>query len=219
MKTRFSFYLRIIYSLALTVLNTQNGHAAITDPAWLQVGDLLLQPLDCKLCTLIEEEEDTLYSHMGLVIQTHPKILIAEAYGNVRSVTYSEFISKTESTQTIKTLRFQKKELQKKFKQESKVFFELFVKEFKNLKYDSQFLWNNFDELGHEKLYCSEFVSKLIQAFASVETPIKRMHFNQNRDAWLDYFKGQIPDGEWGNSPADFENSDLFYEVDSTQNQ
>ena len=27
------------------------------------------------------------------------------------------------------------------------------------------------------------------------------------------YFRGNIPDNEWGNSPGDFERSDLFYQV------
>jgi hypothetical protein len=39
------------------------------------------------------------------------------------------------------------------------------------------------------------------------------MKFDINRDGWLKFFQGNPPDDEWGNSPAIFERSDLFYEV------
>ena len=80
-----------------------------------------------------------------------------------------------------------------------------------NKKYDHDFRWNNFDEAGDQKYYCSELVSKLFQAFVGIETPIKRMHFQKNRDYWVKYFKGNVPDNEWGNSPGDYERSDMFY--------
>ena len=39
------------------------------------------------------------------------------------------------------------------------------------------------------------------------------MHFLKNRDGWVKFFKGNVPDNMWGNSPGDYDNSDLFYEV------
>jgi hypothetical protein len=56
-------------------------------------------------------------------------------------------------------------------------------------------------------------ITKLLSSFTGVELPIKRMRFDVNRDAWVQYFRGTPPDGKWGNSPGDFERSDLFYLV------
>jgi hypothetical protein len=92
-------------------------------------------------------------------------------------------------------------------------FLKTFETEFQGAKYDHDFRWNNFDEQGNEKFYCSELVSKLFAQFLRLESPIKRMHFNANRENWMTYFRGNIPDHEWGNSPGDFERSELFYQV------
>jgi hypothetical protein len=84
---------------------------------------------------------------------------------------------------------------------------------FDGLKYDHDFLWNNLDENGEEKLYCSEMVTKLLQGFMGIEVGTRRMKFDRNRDQWIRYFRGNPPDGKIGNSPAVFEHSELFYVV------
>jgi hypothetical protein len=177
----------------------------------LQVGDVLLQPLKCWACTLIEEEEETIFSHIGVVLSLGPEVLVAEAFGSVRKVTLSEFNRKTEPGQRLAVLRFRNQRIADEFQKRSAQFQHLFEKDFLGAKYDHDFLWNNFDEAGQEKYYCSELVSKLFQAFLRLETPIKRMHFEKNRDQWMKYFRGNIPDQQWGNSPADFQRSDMFY--------
>ena len=45
----------------------------------LKVGDVLLQPLSCWSCSLIEAQEKSIYSHMGVVIENDPEVLVAEA--------------------------------------------------------------------------------------------------------------------------------------------
>lgn len=177
----------------------------------LRVGDILLQPLHCRLCYLIEEEENSRFSHMGVVLQTSPNILVGEAWGSVRSVSFEEFAQKTKKRETLKVLRFRNPNLRNDIALNATELLPLFQREFEGKKYDEAFLWNNFDGEGRQMLYCSEFVSKLYQAFMRLEMPIKRMHFFKNRDEWNKYFKGNIPDGQWGNSPADFERSELFY--------
>lgn len=177
------------------------------------LGDILLQPLKCHTCSLIEAEENTIYSHIGIVIKTHPEVLVAEAYESVQAVSLNQFQKKTEPGQNIKILRFRNSNINNALAKNEAQNWSIFLQDFKDHGYDRQFLWNNFDPQGRELFYCSELVSKLLQAFLQIETPIKRMHFQQNREAWIKFFKGQPPDGQWGNSPADFHQSELFYDA------
>jgi hypothetical protein len=179
----------------------------------LRVGDLLLQPLKCWACTLIEQEEETIYSHVGVVLQTEPEVLVAEAFGNVRLISLKEFDAKTEPGQELMVLRFRNDRLSEVFQTRASDLIRIYKDDFHGAKYDHDFLWNNFDENGQERFYCSELISKLFQAFIGLETPIKRMHFQKNRDQWMTYFRGNIPDNQWGNSPGDFERSELFYHL------
>lgn len=194
--------------LVLFTLNTHVQSAPVLRP-----GDVLLQPLKCWACSLIEAEEETIYSHIGVVLAVEPELLIGEAFGSVRKIGFAEFNSKTQEGQKLMVLRFRNDDLSNDIQTTAIGFMKTFDQEFLGAKYDHDFRWNNFDETGREKFYCSELVSKLFQAFVGIESPIKRMHFQSNRDQWMTYFRGNIPDNEWGNSPGDFERSDLFYQV------
>lgn len=178
----------------------------------LQVGDILLQPLDCWSCSLIEEEEESIYSHMGIVVSTNP-VLVADSRKKVEVQSLEEFNSITEKNQKIQIMRFRNEDIVNALRSKSSAFLALFRSEFEGLSYDHKFLWNNFDENGNQTLYCSEMVAKLLQAFLGIDPIVKRMHFNRNTDQWSRYFHGDIPAGKWGNSPADFERSNLFYSV------
>jgi hypothetical protein len=179
----------------------------------LKVGDILLQPLKCWSCALIEAEEETIFSHIGIVIEVKPEVKVAEAFGKVVLKNLKDFHAKTEQGQKISIRRFRNERVVDYFVRNAKELKQIFQNDFEHRQYDHNFLWNNFDENGDEKFYCSELVSKLISAFIGIETPIKRMHFIRNREHWIKYFKGNPPDGQWGNSPGDFERSELFYEV------
>lgn len=179
----------------------------------LRVGDVLLQPLKCWACSLIEAEEETIYSHIGVVLAVAPEVIVAESFGKVRKLTLVEFNAKTEPDQKLSVLRFRNDDLSTDIQNSADTFMKIFQEDFEGAKYDHDFLWNNLDEVGQEKYYCSELVSKLFQALVGVETPRKRMHFQANREQWMTFFKGNIPDNQWGNSPGDFERSDLFYQV------
>jgi hypothetical protein len=179
----------------------------------LKVGDVILQPLKCWACSLIEAEEETIYSHVGVVVATSPEVMVAEAFSKVRKLSLNEYNQKTEPGQKLMVLRFRRDDLVAELQRSKSEFMKLFETSFEGALYDHDFRWNNFDDQGNEKLYCSELVSKLFQAFAGIELPIKRMHFEQNRESWMTYFRGNIPDQMWGNSPADIHRSDLFYEV------
>jgi hypothetical protein len=72
------------------------------------------------------------------------------------------------------------------------------------------FLWNNVDEKGNELLYCSEFVSKFLDRFLNLPTIPYPLSFKKNFQYWNGYFKGKIPEGELGNSPAFFSTDERF---------
>jgi len=198
-------------SLVFFLLFSMASHAQ-TAPV-LRLGDVLLQPLKCWACSLIEAEEETIYSHIGVVIAVEPEVLVAEAFGSVRKISLATFNAKTEPGQKLMVLRFRNEDLSADIQVDASVLMKIFDEDFLGAKYDHDFRWNNFDENGEQKYYCSELVSKLFQAIVGIDTPIKRMHFQTNRDSWMTYFKGNIPDNEWGNSPGDYERSELFYQV------
>lgn len=178
----------------------------------IKVGDIFLQPRQCWSCSLIEEQEETIYSHIGMVIQLSP-LKVIDALGTVRISEFEVFNSGTEKGQKISVRRFRDHHLVTHLQENKEDFFNYFQEQFAGLKYDHDFLWNNKDENGHELLYCSEMISKLLSGFLNVELPLKRMNFDKNPDEWGKYFRRSPPQGEWGNSPADYERSNLFYEV------
>lgn len=187
-------------------------------PVWgnafeMKVGDILLQPRDCWSCYLIEAQENSIYSHMGIVLETTPELKVMDSLGTVKVQSYEAFNKGTSKTRPIAVYRFRNSEILKVLETRKTEFQTYYMENFDGLKYDHDFLWNNIDEEGNEKLYCSEVVTKLLQGFLRIELPMKIMKFDKNRDAWIKYFKGVPPDGKWGNAPADFEKSDLFYEV------
>lgn len=178
----------------------------------LRVGDILLQPLDCWTCTLIEQQERTDYSHIGIVVQVYPEVLVAEAFIKVRFVSLKTFHEKTEKGMGLLVKRLNSPS----FDDNSQDFFDYVKENFLGLKYDSHFLWNNVDDEGREKIYCSELVSKSLEGFLGIKTPRKIMTFDVNPKKWEKFFRAKdarVPKGEWGNSPGDFERSSLFHHL------
>jgi hypothetical protein len=169
--------------------------------AKLKVGDILLQPLHCWACSLIEAQTKSEYSHIGVVIEVNKdKVYVAEAFHKVKKVSLEEYMAKTEKGSAVKVLRpfAVSQDLQHIFKQE-----------FEGLKYDRDFRWNNYDGDG-QMIYCSELLYKLFIR-AGMHTPkLNRMQFDINREHWETYFRGNVPDGEIGISPQDF-NQDKKY--------
>ena len=179
----------------------------------LQTGDVLLQPLYCRLCELIESEEQTIYSHMGLVIQREKETFVLESFGSgVKILTFDEFNKKTQKNQKLRHLRFKNPQVANYLSEVTQTLRLLLVfkNKYEGLKYDEKFLWDNVDENGKEKIYCSELVAKILNDIMEWNYPIKRMHFSRNVSEWDRYFSGNTPRDEWGNSPADFERSSEF---------
>ena len=171
----------------------------------LKVGDILLQDLNCWSCGLIEEQENSAYSHMGILIKKDNKFYIFEALGKVKLTPVDVFIKRTAKDGHLRVLR-SKKNLS--LDHLNKVMNKLLSL---NLNYDHEFRWNNVDERG-ETLYCSELVYKVwlkLGLITSLKTKI--MSFDVNPLLWDRFFKGDTPRGEIGISPEDFNQAKEFY--------
>lgn len=175
----------------------------------LKNGDIILQPTSCYLCSLIESEEKTEYSHMGVLVTDGVHWNVMEAWGTVRLTSLGEFLSRRKKNS--KSLVLRADHLQNQTVRSSDLLIR-FISHFEGLHYDSHFLWNNSDDRG-EKLYCSELVAKLLNPFLKEGIQTKPMHFEVNREFWIQYFHGTPPDGQPGLSPGDFERSPLFHKV------
>lgn len=150
---------------------------------------------------------------MAMVIEVGKTVKVVDALGTVKISELAVFDEGTEKNQKISVRRFRNERAVEFIQTNKENFLNYYLSNFDGLKYDHDFIWNNFDENGNEKLYCSEMVTKFLSGFMNIELPMKRMTFDVNRDQWIRYFQGNPPDGKWGNAPADFEKSDLFYEV------
>lgn len=174
----------------------------------LQTGDVILQPLKCNLCSMIESETQSIYSHIGIVIETTPKkIMVAEAYtGKVRIVSLPEYLSKTEMGQFVQVRRLKEMQNLDTNKKEifNKLLISLFIQKFLNKPYD------HFFSMDEEKYYCSELVLKLLNPFLRNKIKTKPMSFYKNERFWENYFHHNVPNGLPGISPANFEKSKLF---------
>ena len=197
--------------LILTLIFTTTGAVSspVTQVSDLKTGNLLLIPLNCGLCHLIEGEERTPYSHAGLVVQSGSKIEILEAWEKVQRVPVDSFLNRMPKGESALVLSLPIRISTKKLNQ-------LFKKQFENAPYDSYFLWNNRDpNTGQEFLYCTEFIYKILRKFTRNLPQPKPMHYEYKRQEWLRYFyklnpPTSPPDQLPGLSPGDFERFDGF---------
>ena len=91
---------------------------------------------------------------------------------------------------------------------------EYFEENYEGLEYDSEFLWNNYDKKGKEKLYCSEMITKLLNTKLESKMPTYPMTYDRAMDFWKTFFKTPIPEGKPGNNPGSFLKSGLFQIVE-----
>lgn len=171
----------------------------------LKAGDILLASLPCWICSVIELEEDSLFSHIGILNQENGEWVVYESFGEVRKSKLPKFLKGLRKDRIVRVLRLRSEPNFSARKLQS-----VFEKKYEGLSYDNKFLWNNYDHLGREKYYCSEFVQKFFLDFISLTLTTKRMHFDKKRKYWERFFKGEIPDGELGISPEDFNKSADF---------
>jgi len=198
----------IILSLILAVVCANFAHALE-----LQNGDVLLISFNCYECRVIESETDSKFSHSAVIIKNeNHEIRVGQSLGFVALYPLGEFLkNKTPGTNVSV---FRPKEFQN-LKIEDRNFLEekmiaIFNSNFKGAPFDEKYLWNNFDVKGRELLYCSEFIAKYLDHFLETSTVPYPLTYKKNEDYWLKYFKGVIPEGELGNSPASFSRDPRF---------
>lgn len=208
----------MLLALIFLILAPISVGARYVDRNELRPGDLILLPLDCYLCQMIEDETQSIFSHIGIIIRNREgKLMVAESWGKVRMVTISSFLIRSEKGQSCELYRsYQLDDLysyKEFFNQFSAGISKLYFQKFQGLRFDSNFLWDNVDDQGKEKLYCSEFVTKILNSFLNDPITPYPMTFERNWQFWNRYFKGNVPQGELGNSPAFFEKSNRFFMV------
>jgi hypothetical protein len=179
----------------------------------LRAGDVLLISLNCFECRMIESETNSAFSHSGVVVvDQNGQLKIAQSLGRLDLFTYEAFtknktpqstlsVYRPKEFKNIKGLKLKKLELD---------MYNVFVEKFKNAPFDSKYLWNNFSTSGAELLYCSEFIAKYLDYFLSKKTIPFPITYQKHYDYWLQYFKGVVPEGELGNSPASFSRDERF---------
>ncbi|MFT6633411.1 MAG: hypothetical protein ACJAS4_003381 [Bacteriovoracaceae bacterium] len=188
--------------ISLIIFFSMNLQAAKLKP-----GDILLQPLSCWSCNLIQAQEDSLYSHLGIYIEHTGAGFVLEAIGAVKLTPLDEFLKRTKKGSKVLVRRL------KKSHELSNLNLKKLANTFIGKPYDKNFLWDNFYE-GEEAYYCSELVFKFFEQMNLIKkTKIKRMPFDINPLLWDQYFGGQTPRGEIGSSPEDFNKSLDFKDV------
>ncbi len=176
----------------------------------LKSGDILLQPLKCWGCTLIEEQENSKFSHIGIVIEMDNKLWVAEALSQVRLVELANFQSRTQSDKKILVRRL--RSLPSSPAQFTVDLVQRYY-QFHGNPYDRKFRWNNFIN-KREAIYCSELLYKMLKGLvAFTDLAPKPMTFDVNPELWDRYFNGNTPRGELGISPEDFALSYDFFDV------
>ncbi len=199
----------ILFLLFLSIFST--GYTYI-EPDQLHPGDIILLPLRCHICQLIESETNSNYSHSGIVIgRRSGELLLAQALHGVELVPLSQFLSIKDPSRPALLVRPQEfinspittKQLMTTFKQE-----------FAGAPFDHDFLWNNYSETDEEMLYCSEFITKFLNKFLINKITPTPMSFIHNYSQWEEYLGHPPPSNEPGVTPAYFTNSPLFKVID-----
>lgn len=179
----------------------------------LESGDVLLLSLKCYECRMIESETNSLFSHSGVIVfDRSGNLKVAQALGNLHAAEYSAFVGNI--TPGTKVHVYRPKELAKQSSVQKdlneKLMFEVFERKYKDAPFDSRFLWDNYNSKGQELLYCSEFIAKFIDNFLTQKTAPFPVTYDKNWDYWFKLFKGDVPHGELGNSPASFSRDARF---------
>lgn len=177
----------------------------------LKSGDVLLISFNCYECRVIESETNSTFSHSGVVIKNERQELrVGQSLGFVALYPIDKFL-KNKTPGTVVSV-YRPRELidlssdeQKRIDQNM---LEIFNSLFAGAPFDSRYLWDNYDKSGRELLYCSEFIAKFIDHFLKTPTIPYLLTYTKNESYWFQYFKGDIPQGVLGNSPASFATDD-----------
>ena len=165
-------------------------------------GDIILTPMNCYLCKVIEKTTNSIYSHLFIYLG---KDKFAHSLSKVELIDLAGIKKLVDKSRPSMHLRHIDS---KRFS--GGHFLKVFMSYFKGLSYDKAFLWDNVDENGREKLYCSEFVAKFYAKAYNIKLDTLPMEYNEYREFWRGYFEGEIPDGLPGMTPSSFDKSEDF---------
>ena len=192
-------FLLFIYSFSLSAVE-------------LQSGDIILISFNCYECRVIEAETNSTFSHSGVILlNANHEIFVAQSLINVRLSPLQDFLNnKTPGT---KAFIYRPFEFDRRtdWPELAKNMHDVFIEKFLGLPFDEKYSWNNFDNQGRELLYCSEFVAKFLDHFLTSSTVLAPLTYDKNHAFWFQYFHGQIPEGEMGNSPAALSRDPRFH--------
>jgi len=184
---------RVLYLVLSLFLSSRLSKAYSFMP-----GDVLLAPMNCFLCKLIEGETGSSYSHLFVYISDGN---FAHSLNNVEYISLNNIKKIVDTKRPMLLTRhknahdFQSNHLKRTFEES-----------YLGLPYDKDFLWNNMNERGKEKLYCSEFVLKILNDAFKLSLLPSPMTYDYYPELWDDYFSGDTPSGLPGVTPGFFEN-------------
>lgn len=193
----------ILTILAALIFNI--GHALE-----LHSGDVILISFNCYECRVIESETNSSFSHSGVVIKDENGAMkVGQSLGMVALYELKDFLKNR--TPNTKAFVYRPIEIAKNTNPDfEKHMLDVFNNKYKGALFDSRYLWNNYDKSGRELLYCSEFIAKYLDNFLSTPTIPYPLTYDKNHAYWLQYFKGNIPENELGNSPVSFSKDKRF---------
>lgn len=180
-------------------------------------GDILLVPLNCYVCNAIESETGTPYSHavvVGNTTDNPDERFVYEAWGDIKTTPYREILARRQKNQNLFLLRA--KEFQAGSAPSEATLRSVFERKFQGLPFDDEYIWSNKDQLGKDKLYCTEFVIKFINSWLKDKIKPLPMSFNKNQEFWKMYyrqFQMEPPAGKLGASPATLFNSSQMLQL------
>lgn len=178
------------------------------EPSLLKAGDVLLISLNCYECRVIESETNSRFSHSGIVVKDEAgELRIAQSISSIALYTLAQFSKYKTPGTAIAVYRpheFADLSIEEKDRLEKRML-NIFNQHFKGLPFDRRYLWDNYNSEGLELFYCSEFVAKFLDRFLSTPTIPFPLSYKKNMAYWFLYFKGDVPEGVLGNSPASLE--------------
>ncbi|MDA8793992.1 YiiX/YebB-like N1pC/P60 family cysteine hydrolase, partial [Bacteriovoracaceae bacterium] len=164
-------------------------------------------------CGVIEDETNSEFSHLGIILKTNKGTMVLDSAGKVMQSSLKSFVSKAKKYSFLKLIRSNQSE----FFPDSFTMNLIFRLEFEGAPYDPYFLVNNVIN-SKSALYCSEFVKEYFDLLG-IETPDYRpMEFNKNLEKWKTYYLGlniKVPEGELGINPESFNQSNLYESIKS----
>lgn len=183
----------------------------------LRVGDVLLLELSCYSCQAISAATGSPYNHSGLVVAFSESLepMVAQALGTVEAVPLGVFLAQAPKGARLMLRRSLEldqlyREHRGEYARRAFAMQEHFASAFAGQEFDAAFLWDNRDADGRELLYCSELVQKTLNHGLVQPLPPVAMDFTVQAEFWHRYFRGRVPQGLPGNSPASLEQSLLL---------